>query len=219
MFGTFSLSQTGRSVLAQHLSQPIIFNVTNPTSAYPGASVANWDAVSAPGSVSCGANSVINTDKFTYSGVLDFGNSSGTSATISSFLGSDSVSDLDLAFGNLQYSKGSIGNGTATTTFYLFEGLSAFTAGTFDIAHDDGVLVLDDGVALGGNAGPTGEIGTSVSGFDGGFVSFLYVSTNSDPSVLRVNSDVSPVPVPAGVVLMGTALAGFGAMRRRRKAA
>ena len=29
----------------------------------------------------------------------------------------------------------------------------------------------------------------------------------------------SPVPVPAGVLLMGTALAGFGVMRRRKKRA
>ena len=197
------------------------YNVTNLSSSQSQASVANWDAVSAPGSMFGGADSVISTDTFTYSGVLDFGTSSGTSTTIASFLGSGSgtVSDLDLSFGNLQNSKGSIGNSTATTTFYLFEGLSAFTAGTFDIAHDDGVLVLDDGVELGGRAGPTSQVGTSVSGFNSGIVSFLYVSTNSDPSVLRVDSDVSPVPLPAGVLLMGTALAGFGVMRRRKKAA
>ncbi len=29
-------------------------------------------------------------------------------------------------------------------------------------------------------------------------------------------SDVAPVPLPAGIVLMGTAMAGFGAMRRRK---
>lgn len=29
----------------------------------------------------------------------------------------------------------------------------------------------------------------------------------------------TPVPVPAGILLMGTALAGFGVMRRRKKAA
>ncbi|WP_375228050.1 VPLPA-CTERM sorting domain-containing protein [Roseobacter sp. S98] len=199
------------------------FNVTNLSRSESEASVANWDAVSAPGSTFGGGDSVISTDTFSYSGALDFGTSSGSNTTIGSFLasGSGSVSGLDGGFGGLKNSKGNIdsGTGTATTTFYLFESLSAFTSGTFNIAHDDGVLVLDDGVALGGNAGPTGEIGTSVSGFDGGFVSFLYVSTNSDPSVLRVDSDVSPVPVPAGVVLMGTALAGFGAMRRRRKAA
>lgn len=40
----------------------------------------------------------------------------------------------------------------------------------------------------------------------------------SGPS-LDVNVQVNQVPLPAGVLLMGTALAGFGVMRRRKKQA
>lgn len=40
------------------------------------------------------------------------------------------------------------------------------------------------------------------------------VTTNYDATLTA-----TPVPVPAGILLMGTALAGFGVMRRRKKAA
>ena len=35
----------------------------------------------------------------------------------------------------------------------------------------------------------------------------------------QVRATVAPVPVPAGILLMGTAIAGFGVMRRRKKTA
>jgi hypothetical protein len=157
-------------------------------------------------------------DTFEYSGALKFGTSAGSSTTISQFLNSagGTLTDLDLAFGQLTNSNGNIGSSTATTTFYLFEAIAAgYTAGTLHIAHDDGILVL----GAGGTAGPTQEVLTSVA-FGGGALSFLYVSTNSDPSVFRVDSDdVSAVPLPAAAWMLLAGLGAIGAVARRRKAA
>jgi hypothetical protein len=45
------------------------------------------------------------------------------------------------------------------------------------------------------------------------------VFTSSSNAFELANVTVSAVPLPAGVLMMGTALAGFGVMRRRKKAA
>jgi hypothetical protein len=46
--------------------------------------------------------------------------------------------------------------------------------------------------------------------FDGGATNGAYVSVDF------IGPAISPVPLPAGALLMGTALAGFGALRRRK---
>jgi hypothetical protein len=191
-------------------------NVTNLNRAQSRATLANYNA--ALGGSLGGANGDFNTGTFTYSGALDFGTNVGSGTTIGSFIGSGTGSsslDPSSLFGQLQNSKGRINNGSATSTFYLFEALGKFTAGTFDIAHDDGMLVL----GVGGVAGPTSVKGTRVEGFGGGNLSFLYVSTNSDPSAFRVDSDVSVVPLPAAAWMLLAGVAALGAAGRRRKAA
>lgn len=189
-------------------------NVTMLNSAQSQATISNFDAALA-GTLGDG-NEVFASDTFTYDGALDFGTSSGSSTTIGSFLGSGSgtVDDLDGGFASLINSKGSIGSGTATTTFYLFEAVSDFLGGTFDIAHDDGVRV----VGVGGRSGPNSERGTRIEGFEGGSLAFLYVSTNSDPSVLRVDSDVSAVPLPAAAWMLLAGLGAIGVAGRRKSA-
>ncbi len=164
------------------------------------------------------------TDDFIYTGDLSFrvGSGNSGSTTISSWLATGTaggVAGLDAGIGGLQQSNGNIDTSTAITTFYLF---SMFVPWGYDfsINHDDGILVLDGGTAIGGNAGPTSEITTLVSGFDGGFLQFLYVATNGNPSVFEVNGTaLAPVPVPAGLPLILSAFGGLFLLRRRRAAA
>lgn len=44
-------------------------------------------------------------------------------------------------------------------------------------------------------------------------------SSATKKAAFDIEITTSPIPLPAGVLLMGTALAGFGVMRRRKKAA
>lgn len=191
-------------------------NVTNLNSDQSKATMANY--LAALGGTLGGGDETYASDTFAYSGALDFGTSSGSNTTIGSFIasGSGSASGLDPNFAMLTNSKCCIGSGTgtATTTFYLFEAILPFTAGTFDIAHDDGVLV----VGVGGREGPTSLKGTRIEGFAGGALSFLYVSTNSDPSIFRVDSDVAPIPLPAAAWMLLAGVAALGVTAQRRKA-
>lgn len=52
-------------------------------------------------------------------------------------------------------------------------------------------------------------------------IDFRFSSENVDTEALdlRISSITTPIPLPAGVLMMGTALAGFGVMRRRQKKA
>lgn len=155
---------------------------------------------------------------FTYDGALNFGtNNQNDSTTIASWLstGGGTVTWIGTDIGGNQLSKDDINKGTATTTFFLFERILA-DATNFTIQHDDGIAVFDDGSRIGGRNGPTSQVTTNVNGFNGGKFGLLYVATNGDPSVLRVNATV--VPLPAGGVLLLTAFAGLAALRRRKAA-
>lgn len=44
-------------------------------------------------------------------------------------------------------------------------------------------------------------------------------SSATNKAAFDIEITTSPIPLPAGILLMGTALAGFGVMRRRKKAA
>lgn len=155
-------------------------------------------------------------DVFTYDGVLDFGTFDGNDGTtIASWLatGGGAVSGLDI--GGLTLSEPSIGNGTARTTFFVFR-TTGLGPADFTVDHDDGMAIFDDGLRIGGFVGPNTQRTTAVTGFDGGQFDLLYVATNGDPSVLRV--DVSPVPVPASLPLLLAGVGGLAALRRRARA-
>lgn len=198
-------------------------NVTNLDSVESRATMTNYD-LALLGDLG-GVDNGSTVSSFDYSGDLNFGTFDGTDATtIADWLatGTDggagtfgTVSGLDGAFGDLQLSKPNIGNGTATTTFFLFTTVLNMV-GDFIIDHDDGIAVMDDGTRIGGSNGPTSEITTEVFGFDGGEFSLLYVATNGDPSVLRVNGDLAPIPLPATLPLLLVGMGGLAMMRRNR---
>ncbi len=191
----------------------IAINATNLTAAQSQATAANFNAA--------GAMAGSNQMNFTYTGALNFGTFDGTdSTTIGDFLASGGGSLSGLSIGaagvlGLQNSMPDIGAGTATSTFYLFQMMLPDAITRLSITHDDGVNVFDDFSFIGGFNGPNGVRTTDVMGFDGGNLSFIYVSTNGDPSVFRV----AAVPLPAGVILLMGGLGGLAALRRRQRAA
>jgi hypothetical protein len=161
-------------------------------------------------------------DEFLYTGDLDFSTNAGTATTIAGWLATGVngvVVGLDAAFGALQLSKGDVfaDPATGTTTFFAFSPMFEVGPSTFTIQHDDGIAVEENGVRIGGFPGPNTERTTVVSGFSGGDLRLIYVATNADPSILKV--DVAPIPLPAALPMLVAGLAGLGVLRLRRKAA
>ena len=194
-------------------------NATGMSGTASQATLANFNAAWAGTDLSPGTPSAFVTSTFTYTGALDFDTRgqglSGT--TISQFLDTGTGSSNEVAsFGGLLNSSGSIGSSTATTTFYKFTAVNPQSL-DFSIVHDDGVAVFDDNVLLGASVGPNSVLPnpTLIDGFDGGTLSFLYVSTNSDPSVFIVDA-TTPVPLPAAGFMLLAGLGGLAALRRKK---
>ncbi len=157
-----------------------------------------------------------------YTGDLDFAIGSGSSSTttIDDFLTSKGgmYSVTSSAFGfDIATAILSQGSYIQTTFFEIF-GSFAGNAANGIITHDDGVTLEGVNVAGGVSAPPTPKKTTLFSA-DAGDFTLLYASANGNPSILKVEADVSPVPLPAGALLLLTGLAGMGVARRRKKAA
>ncbi|RYH05909.1 VPLPA-CTERM sorting domain-containing protein [Tropicimonas sp. IMCC6043] len=86
------------------------------------------------------------------------------------------------------------------------------------VLHDDGISAYDDGVlvSLASAADPTRAITTEFL-FNGGDFRLIYAAANGNPEVLSVTT--TPIPLPAGGLLLLSGLGGFAAFARRRKAA
>ena len=223
MFKIFFAAAVASAVLAAPVSAATlngIFNVTavnalERTTNQSRATEANVDATY---NAMVDGKYVNARDKFTYTGDLDFGTyDSKDGTTILGWLmsGGGIIDGLDASFGALQLSKPSISKGTATTTFFVFTTMFN-AAGDFIVKHDDGMAIFDDGVRIGGRQGPNALKTTTVKAFDGGEFSLLYVATNGDPSVLYVDANLAPIPLPASLPLLLAGLGGLAIARRKR---
>lgn len=190
-----------------------VVHTTNMNSADSQATLANLireAGAATPGSI----------DTFLYEGELNFGTfNSNDSTTIADWIstGGGAVTGLDI--GSLQLSTDSIGNSTATTTFFLFSAASPLTAGEFVVRHDDGIAFFQNGSSepFGESRGPTSAITTEISGFSGGSLEILYVATNGNPSVLNVDYEPTPIPLPASLSMMIFGVFGLSVLARKGK--
>lgn len=141
---------------------------------------------------------------------------------------SPDLSILDSFVMNNDRVQGVAGNGTAaiqSTTFQFVSSLLGFSAtlGNFGSGEDADVFV--DGVFAGAISGTGAPSSTTFFGLtiDSGDSAFTSVEFRDDDGNAIFFLDdlvaVAAVPVPAGAVLLITALGGFGALRRRGTAA
>lgn len=198
-------------------------NVTGLNSSKSRAIASNFQAAESAyfGGPAFGSSVIL--DNFTYAGELDFGTfdpNDGT--TVAGWLatGGGTVTDLSTELGGAQLSKPNISNGTATSTFFLFVLMDDILPGDFMVRHDDGMNIFENSfdTLVGGFNGPNGVRNTTVTGFRGGVFGLLYVATNGDPSVLKVDFSPAPIPLPATLPMLLAGFAGMVLVRRRARA-
>jgi len=111
-------------------------------------------------------------------------------------------------------------NGT-TSSFFQFTGTALFPA-TFTIRHDDGFVLYIDGMLFDFSV-PTSPQDANIvlasKGLSAGIYSFTlnYAAWNSFPEVLQ-GPDITPVPEPGILILLGISMMSVFGLRRWCKA-
>lgn len=144
-------------------------------------------------------------ETITYNGDLNFFTPPGN--TIGEFLASGGgSSNVSAGTAGLVISTGNF----VTTTVFRISGTTGAINGS--IRHDDGMgLYRPNGSTIAASITPTVAIDTPYS-FEGGAFQLVYVAANDNPEVLQFNV------VPDGgatLMLLGGALVGLGALRRK----
>jgi hypothetical protein len=159
-----------------------------------------------------GACTTANADvTFTTTGV-DF---SATGANVGTWLGSSAFT-LDNLVDNIP-------TNSMDPTIWMFIGnVSVTSPDPFTIAHDDGTTLIVNGQTVVNAPGPTSPATTSgtYTGPANGNAPFelIYTECCGGPAVLQVSllaPQNAPVPEPGSVVLLGAALLGVVAFRRK----
>ena len=149
---------------------------------------------------------------------------------------------IDKLFANLNSNvlKEGINSGDVTLEVsHVFTNPASFEAGGYQLSQDlntltgAGAVETFYGTALFDKSLSLDDILSNLNSASSDTVGTFATANYSITHVINVNSSgcpdctlqgsadivVNPVPVPAGILLMGTAIAGFGVMRRRKKAA
>jgi hypothetical protein len=145
----------------------------------------------------------------------------GTSVSVATWLANGAAFNITE---NTAGTLASLMDNTVVGTMLEFTGFVSVTAGqTFTVTHDDGLTLIIGGLNLGFNPGPTSPI-TSIATYAGPTGNFpfqlVYAECCGGPAVLQVNLPFSNtpgggVPEPGTLALLGLALAGLGAARRK----